>query len=103
VKYRPTIRSQAKRDEAEIADYLAQRDLALAHRFVDCLDVTIRTLCDDASPGMPYIFEDPRLAGLRWAKVKGFPNHLIFFRTEAASLIVLRVLHGARDLEILLV
>ena len=33
----------------------------------------------------------------------GFPNHLIFVRAEEATLIVMRVLHGARDLEGLLV
>jgi toxin ParE1/3/4 len=103
VKYRPIIRSRAKRDEAEIADYLAQRDLALALRFTDSLDATIQKLCDDASPGMPCTFQDPRLAGLRWAKVTGFPNHLVFFRIEADCLIVMRVLHGARDLEGLLI
>ena len=102
MKYRAIIRARADRDEDEIFDYLAARSLAVAIRFVDSLDATIQRLCDDSTPGMPCIFEDPRLAGLRWAKVIGFPNHLIFFRVDGNSLIVVRVLHGARDLENLL-
>jgi toxin ParE1/3/4 len=103
VKYRAIILPQARADEDETFDFLAAQSLAVAVRFLDSVDASIRKLCDDPSPGMPCIFEDPRLAGLRWAKVRGFPNHLIFFRTEAGSLIVMRVLHGARDLEGLLV
>jgi toxin ParE1/3/4 len=102
VKYRAIIRARADCDEEEIFDYLAQRSLATARRFVDALHDTIRALCEDSSPGMPWISENPRLAGLRWWKVQGFPKHLIFFRLEADRLEVQRVLHGSRDLERLL-
>jgi plasmid stabilization system protein ParE len=31
--------------------------------------------------------------------VSGFPKHLIFYRVEKDTLLILRVIHGARDLE----
>jgi len=102
LKYRTIIRSRADCDEEEIFDFLARRSLATAHRFLDSLHETLRTISDRTSPGMPCAFENPKLAGLRWSKVNGFPNHLIFFRLDEDRLEVLRVLHDARDLETLL-
>jgi plasmid stabilization system protein ParE len=52
-------------------------------------------------PGMgsPKLFKDTRLAGLRSWSVKGFPNHLIFYQRLENGIMVVAVIHGARDLE----
>ena len=52
--------------------------------------------------GSPREFGDPRLFGIRVWRVKGFPRHLIFYRTIEGDVEIVRVLHGARDLPSLL-
>ena len=47
-------------------------------------------------------FRSARLAGLRSWPVPGFPKHLIFYRVDEDLVEVVRVLHGARDLAIVL-
>jgi toxin ParE1/3/4 len=39
---------------------------------------------------------------LRWLPIDGFPNHLIFYRVAQDQLIVVRIIHGARELESIL-
>jgi toxin ParE1/3/4 len=102
VTYRATILSKAEFDEAEIYAYLARQSAATAHRFVDKVDETLTALCEQSTPGMPWISESTKLERLRWAKVRGFPNHLIFFRLRGEWLDVVRILHAARDLESIL-
>jgi toxin ParE1/3/4 len=102
MKYRAAIRSRAEFDEAEIFEYLSRRSLATAQRFVDKVDETVQGLCSTTTPGMPWMSENPRLRGLRWTKVRGFPNHLLFFRVSDELIEIIRILHGARDIETIL-
>jgi toxin ParE1/3/4 len=102
VKYRVTILPRAEFDEAEFYEYLARHSATTAQRFVDKVNETLRRLCLHSTPGMPWTSENPKLAGLRWAKIRGFPKHLIFFRLGDERIEVVRILHGSRDIESLL-
>ncbi len=42
---------------------------------------------------------DPRLADLRIWRIEGFEKHPIFYRPAADSIEVIRILHGARDID----
>jgi toxin ParE1/3/4 len=42
---------------------------------------------------------NPRLAGLRVGRVEGFEKHLIFYRPGDDGVEIIRVLHGARDID----
>jgi plasmid stabilization system protein ParE len=42
---------------------------------------------------------NPRLAGIRVGSVEGLPNHLVFYRQIEGGIVVIRVLHGARDID----
>ncbi len=42
---------------------------------------------------------NPRLHGLRIWRVEGFENHLIFYRPADDGIEIVRVLHGARDID----
>ena len=55
----------------------------------------------EAMPGMGrrYETDNARLQDLRVWPVKGFPNHLIFYRATPNGIEVVHVLHGARDLD----
>jgi toxin ParE1/3/4 len=52
-------------------------------------------------PDMGERRESPnrRLDGLRVWRIKGFPNHLVFDRSIDAGIEVVRVWHGARDID----
>jgi toxin ParE1/3/4 len=52
--------------------------------------------------GSPQSFENPMLAGVRRWPVEGFENYLIFYRTDDEHVEIIRVLHGARDIEAVL-
>jgi toxin ParE1/3/4 len=47
-------------------------------------------------------FKSTALRGLRRISLAGFPKHLLFYEFKEKKILVLRVLHGARDLESLL-
>lgn len=46
-------------------------------------------------------FRAKELQDIRRMPIEGFPKHLIFYRAEEAAIIILRVVHGARDLDTL--
>jgi toxin ParE1/3/4 len=48
--------------------------------------------------GNPREFRDPALTGMRSWPIRGFGNHLVFYRPTDDGIEILRVLHGARDL-----
>jgi len=48
--------------------------------------------------GSPKRFKQANLSGIRSWAVGGFPNHLIYYRVHPDAVIVLAVLHGARDI-----
>jgi toxin ParE1/3/4 len=52
-------------------------------------------------PGMGRRYESshPRLAAVRVWPVKGFRNHLIFYRPIENGIEVVHLFHGARDLD----
>ena len=57
-----------------------------------------------AIPEMGSLYESghPELSGMHFFPVIGFRNYLVFYRPTTAGIEVLRVLHGARDIEHLL-
>lgn len=102
VKYRIVVLPRAKGDLQEIDDYLAAANAAAADRFAENVRKTLQLQASLPTPGSPWHSLNPALAGLRWTRVKGFRKYLIFMRIEESVLYVVRVLHGARDLEPLL-
>jgi plasmid stabilization system protein ParE len=89
----------------EQADYyLLKSGSTLGQRWESAVDEAILRLLRLPETGAPVRFRSPRLAGIRWVPVPGFPKHLIFYRyfPEQELLRVIHVLHGARDLEALL-
>ena len=79
-----------------------EADLATARRFLQALLKTCRALQRNPEVGSPRAFRTPRLAGLRVVPVTGFRRQLVFYIPSKEAIEVVRVLHGARDLEGLL-
>jgi toxin ParE1/3/4 len=82
----------AERDLEEIADYIAEDNPQRAATFIAELRVHGRTIAAAplAWPARPELG-----AGIR-ASLHG--RYVIFFREDAGHLLIVRILHGARDL-----
>ena len=52
-------------------------------------------------PGMGAHRElvNPKFAGLRIWPIKGFENYLIFYKPAEYGVDILRIIHGARDID----
>ena len=89
----------------EQADYYQQTaDLSLAQRWEAAADQAVHSLLSWPERGAPCRFRSPALAGLRWIFVPGFPKHMVFYRyrSQEQAILIVQVLHGARDLETIL-
>jgi toxin ParE1/3/4 len=79
--------------------YEAPADSSLAQRWEEA--VTTKLLRITRRPGAGSLctcsVEEPR--GTRRVLVAGFARHLVFYQSRKGEIFVLRVLHGARDLE----
>ena len=90
------------RSVTDIIDHalvIARHQPAAARRFVDACEDAMAKLA--ALPGMGAIREsaDPKLAGLRQWPLKGFRNFLIIYQPLRDGIVVIRVIHGAQDIE----
>jgi toxin ParE1/3/4 len=84
---------QAYRDLDEIAAFIGRDNPQAAVRFLDDLEGRFHLLASSPGIGRPR----PELG----AGVRGFPagDYLIFYRQLGLGIEVIRVLHGARDIE----
>ena len=80
-------------------DYLAERNTDAARRFYPAARETFSDLAEMPGMGVLRDYQNPQLAGMRMQAIKGFRNYLAFYLTTEDSIQVLRVLHGARDIE----
>ncbi|HEV2136935.1 MAG TPA: type II toxin-antitoxin system RelE/ParE family toxin [Terracidiphilus sp.] len=89
-------------EQAEYYEQAAEHTLAL--RWEKAIGEAIHGLLKMPESGAPCRLSSPALANLRWTPVAGFPKHMIFYRYSAQEqiLLIIQVLHGARDLEAIL-
>ena len=96
-----TRSSSAKRDLEEHVDYLKGDSEAVAHRFLDAIEDTFEFLSRNPQVGQRCEFLRADMIEVRIWPIHGFRNHLVFFRPLHDGVEIVRVLHGARDLETL--
>jgi toxin ParE1/3/4 len=82
----------------ENATFIGQDSPAAAERFLEAAEATFQQLEETPELGRLYETDNPRLAGVRVIRVRGFRNHLIFYRPCVEGVELLHLLHGARDL-----
>jgi toxin ParE1/3/4 len=103
LKLRITIRPQADRDLVDQAEYLARNaSLAVALRFYAAAEETFSLLAAHPEMGRTWKSPDPSLSGIRMYLLRGFPKCLVFYRATRGGIEIVRVLHGARDVDALL-
>ena len=102
-KPRLVLSDAAAADILEQADwYVAQSGEALAKRWENAVTAAVLRVVSRRAAGTPCRFQSPELRGVRRTTISGFPKHLLFYRVEEGAIQILRIVHGARDLERLL-
>jgi len=99
MKYRVVPTVAALEDITEIACYLRERSQTVAAKFLQLLDATYEQLAGMPELGTKKYFAHPEMQNVRIWPVKKYRNYLLFYRIEEDRILVLRVLHGARDYE----
>ena len=103
MKRRIFVRPAAEQDMDEQAEYLAVHgSVEVGLRFYRAAEETLQLLSRRPRIGGVVEFERRHLRGMRMFPLKAFPKHLVFYRPGEDGIEVIRVLHGARDLESLL-
>jgi toxin ParE1/3/4 len=91
-------RAAARRDLVEHFVYLAENaGLHTAERFLTNAEASFNDLAGQPIIGAPLTLRHPDLAGMRKWGVKDFENHLIFYLPRPDGVLIVRVLHAARD------
>ncbi len=72
-------------------------DLIHAERFLGAAEETFGKLAAHPFLGWARKRSDPRLSGIRTWRMEGFEKHLIFYQPLQSGVLILRVLHGSRD------
>lgn len=94
-----SIRREALQDiDGHYAYLLANAGLPTAERFLQALTASYRLLAAMPRMAQRYGFRRQSLSTLRRWPVSGFENWLILYRPRRRGIVVLRVLHGARDI-----
>ena len=93
------LHDQAKADLEGIADYIARDNYRAAQMiFTAVWEATVQLA---RMPGMGRIreFENEELVDTRSWVIKGYENYVIYYRPVPGGIAVMRIIHGARNLE----
>ncbi len=102
-KNRLVLSDAAVADIVEQAEWFsAQSGDTLARRWERAVTSAILRVASRPNTGARCTFQSSELRNVRRAAIRGFPKHLIFYRFDSGEIFILRVVHGARDLEHLL-
>lgn len=86
---------QAMADLVETADYIAADDPEVADRFFDAFEITLEEIRNSPKIGSVRRFKDK--IDVRMWFVRGFEKSLIFYTENADEIVILRIIHTARD------
>jgi toxin ParE1/3/4 len=86
----------------QAAYLVAEASLETALRFYDAASSTLGNVASMPGIGEQWPSANPRLSGLRVWRIEGFVKHLIFYRQVDDGIEIVRILHGARDIDTVL-
>ena len=93
------ILPKAKEDILDHMAYLDDHGAGLVTKLTEAIEVTLRYLSEFPESGKLRFYYHPRLKNIRQWPVKGFSKLLVFYQFEDSSLVIVRLLHSARDIE----
>ena len=82
--------------------YLGTDSPAAAEQLLDAVDAAIQLLFETPHAGRLLELRSHHARGMRSLALKGFRAYLLFYRPAGNDLVIVRLLHGARDLPRLL-
>ena len=94
---------QAQSDLIEAAAYIAENSPSAAYRFLTAAEKAFLHLAEMPGMGVLHDYQRPELRGMHMWPVPGFRNILIFYAATQDTIEIIRVLHGARDIESLFI
>jgi len=94
---RVVLRPEVPDDMQAIVTWLEQSSIQVADRFVASTFAAFDDLAGMPGKGSPKHFRRSGLTGIRSWAVPGFPKYLIYYQTHPDAIVILAVLHGARD------
>jgi toxin ParE1/3/4 len=102
MKGRFDLRPQALSDIAEIVDYIATENLGAADRFLATAYQAFGELARRPLIGSARRFRRESLRNIRLWRLPYFEKYLVIYMPTEKGVEIIRVLHGARDIERLL-
>jgi toxin ParE1/3/4 len=96
------IRNLATQDLRQQANYILSNgngNVAAAEHFLELAESTFAQILIAPRIGKSVDFVFDRMGEVRQWKIKNFQDYLVFYRVQDDQIEILRVLHGARDLE----
>jgi len=93
-----TLSPEAVDDLELIWTYIAQDNEQAADRVIEAAYRLCAILGDHPELGRAREFSQTALSGLRSFVLTDFPKYVIFYRAKGEAVEIVRVLHGARDI-----
>jgi toxin ParE1/3/4 len=94
------IRNLATQDLRLQANYiLSNGNVATAEHFLELAEATFAQILISPRIGKSVDFVFDLMGEVRQWRIKNFQDYLVFYRVQDDRVEILRVLHGARDLE----
>ncbi len=84
----------AEDDLAEIITFIAEDDVAAAEKLADKIETRFARLADHPALGRIPAEEELAWLGYRYLVVD---NYLVFYTVSAQTVLIHRIIHGARD------
>jgi plasmid stabilization system protein ParE len=94
---RAKLSPRARRDLETIHSFISSRNSQAADLLFDEILATADFLAENPEAGNRVQDAPPRHADTRWFPVPRFRSYLIFYQTFQETIMVLRILHAARD------
>jgi toxin ParE1/3/4 len=89
-------------DLIAIATYISTDNLDAGDRFLYAAEATFKQIAKLPEIGRISGFTHPELTQVRQYPIKGFKNYLVFYQLQTDEIDVMRVLHGAQEIEFIL-
>jgi len=97
------VRSElVEEDLLEYLDYISENNPDAALRFIQSVEKAFDLLSEMPDLGTTCKSSNTRLNSIRMWPVPKFSKYLIFYQVTEDSICVLRVLHGSRDIPVIL-
>lgn len=96
------VSPRARVDAFEIAEFVDIDNPAAAVKLSKAIFDTFDFIAENPLAGPLYHSKNRSITGIRRCVVKNYRNYLVFYREHNHTLTILRVIHGARNIDLAL-